>query len=323
VAGARGRIRDLLHGRDDRRLLAVVGPCSLHDPRAALEYADRLARLADGLRDDLVVVMRAYFEKPRTATGWKGLVNDPHLDGSGDVAAGLETARWLLARINERGLPCATEFLDPGVAPYLADLVSWGCVGARTAESQVHRQLASGLPLPVGFKNATDGRVEVARNAVLAARQPQSFVGVGADGRVAAVSTPGNPDAHVVLRGGGGRPNGSPADVERAAALLGGGAPARPVLVDAAHDNCGRDHTRQADACRSALAGLGRGAGRALLGVALESNLRPGNQPLTGGPLQYGVSVTDPCIGWEETRDLLEEVAGLVSRRSRAPRPRG
>src|SRR5262245_53189051 len=179
VACARRRIRDLLHGRDDRRLLAVVGPCSLHDPLAALEYAGRLARLADALRDQLVVVMRAYVEKPRTATGWKGLVNDPHLDGSCDVAAGLRMARRLLLQINERGLPCATEFLDPGVAPYLADLVSWGCIGARTAESQVHRQLASGLPLPVGFKNATDGRVEVAHHAILAARQPHSYVGVG------------------------------------------------------------------------------------------------------------------------------------------------
>jgi 3-deoxy-7-phosphoheptulonate synthase len=191
------------------------------------------------------------------------------------------------------------------------------------AESQVHRQLASGLPLPVGFKNATDGRIEVAHHAIPAARQPHSSVGVGPDGRVAVLSTPGNPDVHVVLRGGGGRANCGAADVERAAALLRSEAVARPVLVDAAHDNCGRDHTRQGDACRAALASLARGSDRALLGVALESNLRPGKQPLTRGPLQYGVSITDPCIGWEETRELLEEMAGLVARPSRLAQPRG
>jgi 3-deoxy-7-phosphoheptulonate synthase len=263
--------------------------------------------------DRLVLVMRTYFEKPRTALGWKGLLADPHLDGSCDVTAGLALARRLLVAINDMGVPCAAELLSPAVAPYLAGLISWGCIGARTAEGAAHRQLASGLTMPVGFKNGTDGRVETAVNAVLAARQGHTALEVGQRGRVAALTTPGNRDAHVVLRGGGGATNFGREHVERAWSLL-GRPNGRPVLIDCSHDNSGKDPARQGPVCRAVLEQIVAGQ-KGILGVALESNLRPGKQ--APGPLStltYGVSVTDPCIGWEETRRLLGEMAEAVAR---------
>ena len=318
VLRGRQRIRDLLHGRDRDRLLVIAGPCSIHDREAALEYADRLLNLQIAVGGRLMLVMRAYFEKPRTTTGWKGLIYDPRLDGSCDLVGGIAAARELLVRINEKGLPCATEFLDPCVAPYVSDLIAWGAIGARTAESQTHRQLASSLPLPVGFKNGTDGRVQTAVDAVAAAGQSHRVLGLTADGRVGVLTTRGNRDLHVVLRGGAGGTNCSPADIARAAALVGDSVGPRSVMVDCAHDNCGKDHTRQRHAFRDALAYFEAG-GRALLGLALESHLHSGKQPF--GPrdtLRYGVSITDACIGWEETRELILEAARVVA--ARAPR---
>jgi 3-deoxy-7-phosphoheptulonate synthase len=305
VQQARSAVRDLLHGRDRRRLLMVVGPCSIHDAGAALDYARRLACIAEETRDVLVVLMRTYFEKPRTTIGWKGLINDPRLDGSCDVAAGLERARAILLDINQLGLPCAAELLDPFTPPYVADLLSWVAVGARTSESQPHREMASGLPMPVGFKNGTDGGLERARNAMIAAGHPHTFVGIDDGGAASVVRTRGNPDRHVVLRGGMSGPNFSPADVARAADLVADQGVTRPILVDCAHDNSAKDHTRQAEVCRSVVSQVLAGQG-ALLGLLIESSLRPGSQPWAPGrPLTYGISITDPCIGWEETEALL------------------
>ena len=317
VSGTRAAIRDLLHGRDARRLLVVVGPCSIHDPAAALEYAARLARVAARTRDALLVVMRAYFEKPRTTVGWKGLINDPHLDGTCDIPQGLRLARETLLRVNRLGVPCGSELLDPISPQYVADLLAWGSIGARTSQSQTHRELASGVSMPVGFKNGTDGNVEVARDAMIAARHPHSFLGIDADGAAAAVATRGNPDRHLVLRGGD-RPNHGPRDVARAAALVAGEGVARPVLVDCSHGNSGKDHTRQAGVCREVLAQV-RGGQGAILGVLLESNLEPGRQDWRpGAPLRYGVSITDACMGWAETEALLEEIAGAAAARRAA-----
>jgi len=309
VRGARARIRDALHGRDRHRLVVVVGPCSIHDADAALEYARRLRDVADRTRDALVLVMRTYFEKPRTTVGWKGLLNDPHLDGSCDVAAGIEAARRILRAVNELGVPCASEALDPVTPEYLADLLAWGSIGARTAESQTHRQMASGLSMPVGFKNATDGSVEAAANAMLAAAAPHAFLGVHADGRAAVVRTRGNPDRHLVLRGGSAGPNHGAAHVARAAALVAGQGMARPVMVDCSHDNSGKDPARQPAVCRDVLAQVRDGQG-AVLGVMVEGNLAPGRQTWRpGAALAHGVSITDPCLGWKDTEPLLEEIA--------------
>jgi 3-deoxy-7-phosphoheptulonate synthase len=312
VRAARAAIRDLLHGRDRRRLLAVVGPCSIHDEDAALEYAGRLRALAAETGDALLVVMRAYFEKPRTTVGWKGLINDPALDGSCDIPHGLRLARRILLRIAELGVPCASEVLDPVLPQYLADLVAWAAIGARTTESQTHRELASGLSMPVGFKNGTDGNLETAANALVSAAHPHHFLGVDERGAAAVVRTRGNRDGHLVLRGGGGRANHDPASVAAAARLAEARGIARGVLVDCSHDNSGRDPARQAGVLRSVL-GQWAGGQRALLGVMLESHLQPGRQDWgEGTPLRYGVSITDACIGWEETAALLEEAADAV-----------
>jgi 3-deoxy-7-phosphoheptulonate synthase len=308
AAVARGReaVRDALHGRD-RRLVVIAGPCSIHDPGAALDYAARLAELAARLADRLVVVMRTFLEKPRTATGWKGLLSDPHLDGSGDVAAGLRAARRLLAAVGALGLPCAAEVLDPVASPFLADALAWGGIGARTSESQVHRQLASGLPYPVGFKNGTGGCLAAASNAMLAAGRPHRFPGVGPDGRVRVVATRGNPDRHIVLRGGTAGPNYG--EVSAAAARVADQGIARPVLVDCSHDNSGHDPARQGAVCRAVLRARREGQ-TPLLGVMLESFLEPGRQDFAPGrALRYGVSITDACMGWSETAELLREAA--------------
>jgi len=313
VFQARQAIRDIIHGRDRHRLLVVVGPCSIHDPAAAYDYAERLARVAAATREQLVVVMRTYFEKPRTAVGWKGLINDPHLDGSCDIEVGLMLARETLLRINHVGLACGCETLDPVTPQYIGDLLSWAAIGARTAESQTHREMASGLPMPVGFKNGTDGRLETCSNAMISAGSPHAFLGIGSDGRAAIVRTAGNPDRHLVLRGGGGKSNYGPEDVARAVMLVGEPSIARPVMVDCSHDNSGKDHTRQAGVCRDILRQVKSGNER-LMGLLLESNLRPGKQEWRrGGRLGYGVSMTDACMGWEETEDLLCEVAAAIA----------
>ncbi len=313
VLDARRALRDAIHGRDARRLVVIVGPCSIHDPDAAMEYAARLARTAEGLRDELVIVMRTYFEKPRTTVGWKGLINDPHLDGSCDVATGLELARSLLLALSELGVACASEVLDPFTPQFVADLLAWGSIGARTAESQTHRQLASGLSMPVGFKNGTDGGLESAKNAMIAASHSHSFLGITPDGRSAVVTTTGNPDRHLVLRGGGGRTNYASADLARAAALVSDQAIARPIMVDCSHDNSGKDAAQQGAVCRAVLSQLHGGPPGALLGLLIESFLEPGRQTWRKGePLTRGVSITDACIGWSETETLLGEIAQAV-----------
>jgi 3-deoxy-7-phosphoheptulonate synthase len=310
VARARQEVAAVLSGVDDR-LLVVVGPCSVHDPVAGLDYARRLAAVAEEHRGELLVVMRTYFEKPRTTVGWKGLVNDPGLDGSHDVPRGLRTARRFLLEVAALGLPAATEFLEPVTAQYLSDLVSWGAVGARTTESQVHRQLVSGLPMPVGFKNGTDGGLQVALDACAAAAAAQTFPGIDADGRASLVSTPGNPDAHLVLRGGSAGPNFSAADVAGAAASLAAGGLNPRVVVDASHANSGKSHIRQAEVLRELAARLAAGE-RGIAGVMAESFIEPGAQKLGAGELAYGRSVTDACMGWDVTEAVLRDLAAGV-----------
>ncbi len=308
VLRARSAIRDVLHGRDRRRQIVVVGPCSLHDPEAALDYARRLLPLARELDDQLVILMRAYFEKPRTTVGWKGLVNDPHLDGSCRVAEGLAGARQLLLEINELGLPCATEFLDPISPQYMADAVSWAAIGARTSESQTHREMASGLSMPVGFKNGTDGDIAVATDAMTAASHPHSFLGIRADGTAAVVKTAGNPDTHVVLRGGRDGTNYDQKTVESVSRKLG----VRGVMIDCSHGNSRKDPARQGDVIREVTTQIRRGDS-GILGVMIESHLHAGRQDwVAGRALDYGISITDACIGFDETEGLLRELASTV-----------
>ncbi|MEZ5073807.1 MAG: 3-deoxy-7-phosphoheptulonate synthase [Solirubrobacterales bacterium] len=302
--------------REDPRLLVIVGPCSVHDPVAALDYAKRLAKLAGEL-PDLLVVMRVYFEKPRTTTGWKGLINDPHLDDSGDVNAGLRTARHLLLEVLEVGLPIGCEYLDPITPQYIADTVAWGAIGARTTESQTHRQLASGLSMPIGFKNRTDGNVAVAVDALRAAAARHSFAGVELGGGSAILRTAGNADCHIILRGGRGTTNydaDSVADtIERLRSV---GLPER-VIIDASHDNSGKDHERQPEVAARIAEQVAAGNG-AIVGVMLESFLEGGRQDL-GGPLTYGMSVTDSCMSWDATVEVLRGLdAAARSRRESA-----
>ncbi|HEY9290321.1 MAG TPA: 3-deoxy-7-phosphoheptulonate synthase [Microlunatus sp.] len=310
VERGRAEIADVLSGVD-HRLLIIVGPCSVHDPAAALDYAHRLRGLADQLSDDLVVVMRSYFEKPRTTVGWKGLINDPHLDGSHDIAGGLRMARQFLLDVGELGLPTATELLEPITPQYVADLISWAAIGARTTESQIHRQLASGLSMPVGFKNGTDGDVQLAVDGCLAAAAPQSFLGIDGGGQAALVRTTGNPDTHIVLRGGRSGPNYGPGPVAAASALAAEAGVVPRVVVDASHANSGKDHRRQAEVARN-LAGQIADGSPAIAGVMLESFLVEGSQPLdvtAPRPLTYGQSVTDACLAWDTTEQLLTDLA--------------
>ncbi|MBO0980315.1 3-deoxy-7-phosphoheptulonate synthase [Microbacterium sp. SD291] len=317
VARTRDEIRRIASGEDDR-LLVVVGPCSIHDPEAGLEYAGRLVREAERHRDDLLIVMRTYFEKPRTTVGWKGLINDPHLDGSHDIQAGLRMARAFLRDVTALGMPCATEFLEPISPQYTADLISWGAIGARTTESQIHRQLASGLSMPIGFKNGTDGGLQVALDAAAAASAPQAFLGIGADGRASLVTTTGNPDTAIILRGGADGPNYDAAQVRRAAERLSAAGLADRLVVDASHGNSGKDHVRQAEVAAD-LAEQIAVDGAAIAGVMLESNLVAGAQNLdvARGPadLVHGQSVTDACMGWEATTTALALLADGVRRR--------
>ncbi len=317
VVEGRRVLGEMLAGNDSR-LLMIVGPCSIHDPVAALDYARRLAALREELADTLYLVMRVYFEKPRTTVGWKGLISDPHLDGTRDMATGLRIARRLLLEINELGLPAATELLGPVVPQYIADLVSWTAIGARTAESQTHREMASGLSMPVGFKNTTDGNLQVALDAMQAAGTPHTFLGMNDEGRSAIVHTTGNPERHLVLRGGGGRTNYDPASVEAAAALCHGrGLPAR-VLVDCSHGNSNKDHNRQSEVLDSVVGQVAGGSPH-IMGAMLESHLHAGWQKLVEGlnGLAYGVSITDACIDWETTERILRQSAARL-RDSRA-----
>lgn len=316
VVETRDAIRNILHGRDRDRLLIIVGPCSIHDPDAAYEYAARLKPVADTLRDRLLIVMRTYFEKPRTTVGWKGLINDPHLDGTCDIATGMELARTILLKVNELGLPCATELLDPISPQYIADLISWTAIGARTTESQIHREMASGLSMPVGFKNGTEGSLQVAVNAMTSARTPHHFVGINADGQTSIIKTMGNPDRHIVLRGGGGKTNYDEEHVAKAEAAVAGEGIARPIMIDCSHDNSSKDHRRQGIVAREVLRQFREGR-QSIMGLMLESNLNPGKQAWKQGvPLAYGVSITDACLGWDETEALLIELAEALT-----PRP--
>lgn len=319
VFHSREEIRDVLHGRDSR-MLAIVGPCSIHDTEAALDYARQLASLRERVRKDILVVMRVYFEKPRTTVGWKGLINDPHLNGTYDIPVGLRLARKVLAEVAAIGLPTATEMLDPIVPQYIADLVSWAAIGARTTESQTHREMSSGLSMPVGFKNATDGGIEVAVNAIISAARSHRFLGVDGLGRVSVVRTSGNPDCHLVLRGGADGPN-YDAEAVRGASnqLLASGANPH-MIVDCSHDNSGKDHARQPDVA-SAVAAQVRAGQPSIVGVMIESNIVAGKQSSKGDSSQlvYGQSITDACVDLRSTEAMLLELADATShRRKRA-----
>lgn len=313
VVEGRNAIRAILR-HDDPRLLVVVGPCSIHDPRGALEYAEKLAALREELSDRLLIVMRVYFEKPRTTVGWKGLVNDPHMNGTYDIETGLKRARKLLLEITEMGLPTATEFLDPIVPQYLADLVAWAAIGARTTESQTHREMASGLSMPVGFKNATDGSLQIALDAMQSALSPHSFLGIDQNGATAIIRTRGNHFGHVVLRGGRAATNYDPSSIEEAAKALEKAGHTAAIMVDCSHANSLKQHARQEDVARDVMAQ--RAAGNiALIGLMIESYLREGNQavPADLSQLQYGVSVTDACVGWETTERMLRHAHAALA----------
>ncbi|KFK95110.1 MULTISPECIES: 3-deoxy-7-phosphoheptulonate synthase AroG [unclassified Serratia (in: enterobacteria)] len=313
VSKARNAIHKILRGNDDR-LLVVIGPCSIHDTKAAKEYAARLLKLRQELNGELEVVMRVYFEKPRTTIGWKGLINDPHMDNSFQINDGLRLARKLLLDINDSGLPAAGEFLDMITPQYLGDLMSWGAIGARTTESQVHRELASGLSCPVGFKNGTDGTIKVAIDAINAAGAPHCFLSVTKWGHSAIVNTGGNGDCHIILRGGK-EPNYSAAHVKEVKeGLAKAGLPAL-VMIDFSHANSSKQFKKQMDVSADVCKQL-RGGEKAIIGVMIESHLVEGNQNLESGePLVYGKSVTDACIGWEDTESVLRELAAAVKAR--------
>jgi len=311
VSEARARIRNILSG-SDHRLLVVVGPCSIHDVKAAREYAEKLASFRDGVNDALEIVMRVYFEKPRTTIGWKGLINDPHLNGTFDINYGIRMARGLLLDVAKLGLPSATELLDPIVPQYLADLISWTAIGARTTESQTHREMSSGLSMPVGFKNGTDGSIDVAINALLSAHQPHRFLGVNNDGRASIVTTTGNPDGHIVLRGGKQGPNYDHAHVEAIANRLRDRKLAPYLMIDCSHDNSGQDYKNQPivlqDICEQV-----RNGQESIVGIMLESHLNRGKQPLKDlAKLEYGKSITDGCINFETTTEVLTDLANAV-----------
>lgn len=310
---ARQGIHGILHAADDR-LLVIIGPCSIHDPQSALEYARRLMQEKSRHAAELLIVMRVYFEKPRTTVGWKGLINDPRLDGSFQINEGLRLARSVLLEINELGVPAGVEYLDMITPQYIADLVSWGAIGARTTESQVHRELSSGLSCSVGFKNGTDGNIRIAVDAIKTARQPHHFLSVTKGGHSAIVSTNGNEDCHVILRGGP-APNYDAASVAAATGQLAAAGLAQRLMIDFSHANSAKDYQRQMAVCADVAGQIGAGDDR-IIGVMAESHLHPGRQDLVPGkPLAYGVSVTDPCIGWDDSVKLLERLAEAVRER--------
>ncbi|WP_261542892.1 3-deoxy-7-phosphoheptulonate synthase [Burkholderia multivorans] len=314
VEDTRKAIGDILHGRDDR-LLLVVGPCSIHDHDQALDYARRLKAAADALKDDLLITMRVYFEKPRTTVGWKGYINDPRLDGSFRINEGLRAARQLLLDINALGLPASTEFLDLLSPQYIADLIAWGAIGARTTESQSHRQLASGLSCPIGFKNGTDGGVQVASDAIVAARASHAFMGMTKMGMAAIFETRGNDDAHVILRGGKNGPNYDAAHVDASCAVLRAAGLREQVMVDCSHANSNKSHERQIEVAQDLARQLSQGEHR-IVGVMIESHLEAGRQDLKPGvPLKYGVSITDACLSWAQTEPVLDVLAEAIRHR--------
>jgi 3-deoxy-7-phosphoheptulonate synthase len=313
VAATRRNIHQILQGQDDR-LLVVIGPCSIHDVTAAKEYAGRLLKLRQELSSQLEIVMRVYFEKPRTTVGWKGLINDPYMDNSYQINDGLRLARNLLLEINDSGLPTAGEFLDMITPQYVADLMSWGAIGARTTESQVHRELASGLSCPVGFKNGTDGTIKVAIDAINAASAPHCFLSVTKWGHSAIVNTTGNSDCHIILRGGK-QPNYQAADVKLVKEGLQKAGLSAQLMIDFSHANSCKQFKKQMDVCQDVCQQLAQGE-KAIIGVMVESHLVEGNQDLDAGqPLVYGQSVTDACIGWQDTEKLLRQLAGAVEAR--------
>lgn len=314
VAEARIRLQQIIFG-DDRRIVVVVGPCSIHDTEAGLEYAQRLAKVSAKIKDRIEIVMRVYFEKPRTTVGWKGLIMDPHLDGSNDIPAGLKRARKFLIDVLDLGLPTATELLDPITPQYIADLVCWSAIGARTTESQTHRQMASGLSMPLGFKNATSGDLKVAINAIKAASQPQTFLGISHQGLASAITTRGNPYCHIILRGGMDGPNYSEGHVEETANLLKKNSLIPAVMIDCSHDNSGKKPERSVEVTREIARQL-KDPQSPIIGIMLESNLVGGSQKFPSPqPLTRGQSITDPCLGWEETEQLLMELHGALSPR--------
>jgi 3-deoxy-7-phosphoheptulonate synthase len=317
VAGTRSRIRDLLKGTDDR-LLVVVGPCSIHDPAAALDYAKRLAAERERRADTLEIVMRVYFEKPRTTVGWKGLINDPYLDESCRISEGLRMARQLLIDIGRLGMPSASELLDTISPQYIGDLIAWGAIGARTTESQVHRELASGASAPIGFKNGTDGNVKIACDAIQTAARPHHFLGVHKSGQIAMIRTRGNPDCHIILRGGA-APNYDEASVAAACDALRQAGLTALLMVDCSHANSSKQHERQLIVAREIARQVAAGS-RRIFGTMIESNINPGAQKFTPGrddpaKLGYGISITDPCVGWDETVAALDTLSDAVCRR--------
>jgi len=308
VARSRRDIHRLIFG-GDKRFLLIVGPCSIHDLVAGRDYAQRLAKLAQEVGDRVMIVMRVYFEKPRTTVGWKGLIMDPHLDGTYDIATGLGVARTFLREVLNLGLPTATELLDPITPQYIADLICWSAIGARTTESQTHRQMASGLSMPLGFKNGTDGSIQTAINAIKAAAQPQTFLGINLDGAASAIVTRGNPDCHVVLRGGAQGPNYGAKDVAATEAILAKANLAKAIVVDCSHDNSSKQPQRQPEVMRELLGQISAG-NTSIIGAMIESNIGAGNQPFPQPKekLQYGVSITDGCIDWPTTEKLVRDI---------------
>jgi 3-deoxy-7-phosphoheptulonate synthase len=314
---ARKGIHDILRGADDR-LLVVVGPCSIHDLKAAHEYAARLKGERERLAAELLIVMRVYFEKPRTTVGWKGLINDPHLNDTFDMNEGLRLARSLLLDINRLGVPCGTEFLDLISPQYIADLISWGAIGARTTESQSHRQLASGLSCPVGFKNGTDGNIRIAVDAIKAANARHHFISVTKSGHVAVFKTAGNEDCHVILRGGKAT-NYDAASVDAACRELAAAGLAQHLMIDFSHANSSKQYQKQVEVAADVAGQIAQGESR-IVGVMVESHLNPGRQDLVPGkPLEYGVSITDACLGWDDTVKVLDMLAGAVRQRRVVP----
>ncbi|ALT78332.1 3-deoxy-7-phosphoheptulonate synthase [Paucibacter sp. KCTC 42545] len=315
ISGTRKRIRDIMSRKDDR-LLIVIGPCSIHDPAAAVEYARRLAVQREKYADTLEIVMRVYFEKPRTTVGWKGLINDPYLDESYRIDEGLRIARQLLLEINRMGVPAGSEFLDVISPQYIGDLISWGAIGARTTESQVHRELASGLSAPIGFKNGTDGNIKIATDAIQAAARPHHFLSVHKNGQVAIVETNGNKDCHVILRGGNKAPNYDAESVAAACKELAAAKLDTTLMVDCSHANSSKQHQRQLDVARDVAAQMGAGS-KSIFGLMVESHLHDGAQKFSPGKddpskLEYGKSITDACLGWDDSLEVLEVLSQAV-----------
>lgn len=314
ISNSRNQTSDIIHGKD-QRLMVIIGPCSIHDPKAALEYADKLEKIIPQYQQQLHIIMRVYFEKPRTTVGWKGLINDPMLDNSFDINTGLTSARQLLLEINQKGITTGTEFLDTIIPQYISDLISWSAIGARTTESQVHRELASGLSMPVGFKNSTTGNIQVAADAVCAASQPHHFLSVCKQGIASIVETRGNKDCHIILRGSNKGPNYKASDVADAAAILKKSGLATRLMVDLSHGNSNKDHKRQMVVAQSISEQIRQGS-QYIAGVMIESNLVEGKQPLKPDTaLTYGQSITDACVGWEESIAILNLLKDSVKSR--------